>query len=283
MRDVASLDNALRAHITEKRDLPFLIGRDRTVAAAKKDIRLNADRAQLFYRVLRRLCLHLTGTRNVGQKRQVNEDGSVLAEFLAKLTDGFEKWQALNIADCSPDLTEDEVHVSGITQHEVFDRVGDVRNDLNRRAKEITATFFFKNGLIDPPRRDVVALFCRHASEALIVAEIEVRFCTVICHEHLTMLVRRHRSRVDVQIRVELTKADLIAPCLEQRAKRRRRNAFSKGGDHAARNKNITRHGPVPCKDSKTDSRRELRFEKVIQDSLSFLRTAEAQHPGRQY
>jgi hypothetical protein len=58
---ITRFDDGALADVAEQRDLALLIFRDRTIAAAKNDVRLNADRAQFFDRVLRRLSLHLAG------------------------------------------------------------------------------------------------------------------------------------------------------------------------------------------------------------------------------
>ena len=58
---VARFDHRAFADVAEQRDLLLFIFRDRAIAAAEQDVRLNADRAQFFHRMLRRLCLHLAG------------------------------------------------------------------------------------------------------------------------------------------------------------------------------------------------------------------------------
>src|SRR5690606_10830228 len=97
--------------------------------------------------------------------------------------------------------------------------------------------------LVDPPRGDVVGALRRHASEALIVAEVEVRLRAVVGDEHLAVLIRAHGARIDVEIRVELAQANGIAASLEKRPKSRRCEAFAEGGDHAAGNEDVPLHG----------------------------------------
>ena len=67
--------------------------------------------------------------------------------------------------------------------------------------------------------RPVVMLSClgrRPAREALVVTEIEIGLRAVIGHEHFAVLIRRHRSGIEVEIGVELAEADLVAPGLQQ-------------------------------------------------------------------
>ena len=74
-------------------DLGLHVGRKEAIGAAQKNVRLDSDFEQFFDTVLCRLCLQLTGRRNVRNKREVNEQGILAADFLAHLPDGFEEWQ----------------------------------------------------------------------------------------------------------------------------------------------------------------------------------------------
>ena len=100
--------------------------------------------------------------------------------------------------------------------------------------------------------RPVVALSALrgvHAGEALVMAEVEIGLRAVIGDEHLAVLVRAHRARIDVQIGVELAQPHAIAARLQQRAERRRGDAFAQGGNHAAGDEDKPRHGrPVYAK-----------------------------------
>jgi hypothetical protein len=75
------------------------------------------------------------------------------------------------------------------------------------------------------------------------VAEIEIGLGAVVGHEDLAVLIRAHRARIDVEIGVELAQADLVAARLQQRAERGGRETLSQGGDHAAGDENVPRHG----------------------------------------
>jgi hypothetical protein len=106
-------------------------------------------------------------------------------------------------------------------EHEVLDGVGDVRNDLDRRAEIVAAALLGDDVLVDAAGGDVVLLGGRPAGEALVMAEIEVGLRAVVGHEHLAVLVGAHRAGIDVEIGVELAQADRIAARLQQRAERR--------------------------------------------------------------
>ena len=67
--------------------------------------------------------------------------------------------------------------------------------------------------------RPVVMLSClggRTPGEALVMAEIEIGLGAVVGHEHFAVLIRRHRSGIEVEIGVELAEADLVAARLQQ-------------------------------------------------------------------
>jgi len=78
------------------------------------------------------------------------------------------------------------------------------------------------------------------------VTEVQICLGTIIGHEHLTMLVRRHRTGVDVQIGIELSQSNLVTARLKKRAKSGGSEAFTKGGNHAASDEHISRHGRKP-------------------------------------
>jgi hypothetical protein len=61
------------------------------------------------------------------------------------------------------------------------------------------------------PVGDVVGLGGGTPGEALVVAEIEIGLGAVVGHEHFAVLIRRHRSGIEVEIGVELAEADLVA------------------------------------------------------------------------
>ena len=59
-----------------------------------------------------------------------------------------------------------------------------------------------------------------HAGEALVMPEVEIGLRPVIGDEDLAVLIRAHRARIDVQVRIELAQLHGIAARLQQRAQR---------------------------------------------------------------
>ena len=219
--DVARLDHRALAHVAEQAELAPLLARDFAVRAAQQDVGLDADRAQLLDRMLGRLGLQLAGGRDVGQQRQVDVDDVAARQVVAELADRLEERQALDVADRAADLDQHEVDVLVAVEDERLDRVGDVRDHLHRRAEEVAVALARDQLLIDAAAGDVVLAIGAAAGEALVMAEVEVGLGAVVGDEHLAVLGRAHRARIDVEIGIELSQAHGIAARLQQRAQRR--------------------------------------------------------------
>ena len=89
-----------------------------------------------------------------------------------------------------------------------------MRDYLNRRAEIIAAAFFFYHIGINPAGRDVVRPPRRNAGKALVMAEIQIGFGTVIGDVYLAMLGRAHSAWIDVKIGVQFAQSHTIAPRL---------------------------------------------------------------------
>ncbi len=173
-------------------------------------------------------------------------DRRAARQFVAELADRLEERQALDVAHRAADLDENEIEALVAREHEVLDGVGDVGDNLDGGAEIIAAAFLGDDVLVDPAGGDVVLLGRRHAGEALVVAEIEVRLRAVVGDEDFAVLVRAHRARVDVQVGIELTEPNAVAARLQHRAERRRGEAFPERRNHSAGDENVPRHGLPP-------------------------------------
>ena len=241
--DVARQDDALFLEVAEQRDLLARAQRDVAVAAAEQDVGLDAEAEQLFHRMLRRLGLELAGGRYIGDECEVDVHRALAPDLVAELADRLEERQALDIADRAADLDQHEILVADVGLDEFLDHVGDVRDHLHRAAEIFAAALALDHGLIDAAGGDAVAAPPGNAGVALVMAEIEIGLGAVIGDEDLAMLIRRHRPRIDIEIRIEFPQAHLEAARLQQRAERRRRKTLAERGDHAAGDKNEPRHG----------------------------------------
>ena len=200
-------------------------------------------RAQFLDRMLGRLGLQFAGRRDVRHQRQMDVDRVVARQVVAELADRLQERHRLDVADRAADLAQHEIVIVIAVEDEILDLVGDVRNDLHGRAEIVAAAFALDDVLVDAAGGDVVALVGRAAGEALVVAEIEVGFGPVVGHEHLAVLVRRHRAGIDVEIGIELANAHAVTACLQESTECCCGNAFSEGRNHAASDEYISRHG----------------------------------------
>ena len=180
-------------------------------------------------RVLGRLGLQFPRRRDVGHQRQVDEDGVAARQVVGELADRLEERQGLDVADRAADLAEHEVVVLVAVEDELLDRVGDVRDHLHGGAEIVAAPLLGDDVLVDAPGGDVVHPVRRAPGEALVVAEVEVGLGAVVGDEDLAVLIGAHRPRIDVEVGVELPQPHPVAARLEERAERRRSDAFAEG------------------------------------------------------
>src|SRR5262249_46852375 len=144
-------------------------------------------------------------------------------------------------ADGSPDLRDDDVGVSrgAGAADALLDLVRDVWDDLNGRPEVLPAALLADDRVPDRSRGRVRRGAQILVEKAFVVPDVEVRLGAVLGHEHLAVLERAHRPRIDVDVRVELLDVDLEAARLQQTAERRGGDAFAKRGDDAAGDENM--------------------------------------------
>jgi len=140
----------------------------------------------------------------------VDEEHVAPAQLVADLAGRFEERQRLDVAYRSADLRDDDVRLGAVRAgsvlrtHPRHDLVGDVRDDLDGLAEVFAAALAGDNPLVHLAGGRVGVALKLGVEEALVVADVEVGFRTVFCHEHFAVLERVHRARVHVDIRVEL-------------------------------------------------------------------------------
>src|SRR5882757_10053092 len=213
--------------VREQRDLTPLLFGERMLASAQQNVRLNADAAQLFHRVLRRLGLDLTRATDDRHQCQVHVQTVVSAELHTELADGFQKRQRLDVTHRAADLHHAHIRAIRTQLDAALDFIRDVRNDLDRGAEIITAPLFGDHALIDAAGREVAVAAGRRANEPLVVTQVQIGFSAVLSDEHLTVLERAHGARVHVDVGVELDHRDLESTGLENRTQRSGGDAFA--------------------------------------------------------
>ena len=143
-------------HVAEERDLALDVVGERALGAADQDVGLDSDLHQLAHGVLRRLRLHLARGRDVRHEREVNEERVLAADLVAELADRLEERQRFDVADRAADLDDDDVVLGREPLDRGLDLVGDVRNDLHRRAEVLAAPLLGDDVEVDAAGRDVV-------------------------------------------------------------------------------------------------------------------------------
>jgi hypothetical protein len=177
--------------------------------------------------VLCRFRLQLAGRADEGHQRQMNVECVFPADVLTELADRLEERQALDVADRSADFDQDDIDVGGHRADAVLDFVGDVRNHLHRAPEVIAAPLFLNHRLINFSSGPVMVPRRFRVGEPFVMAEVEVGLGAIIGDVHLTVLIRAHRPRVDIYIRIELLQRHAIPVTFEQCADRRGREPLA--------------------------------------------------------
>ena len=233
--DVGARDDGARVDVGEERDLVADVARQLLVRAADDDVGMDTDAPQLVDGVLRRLRLQLAGRLDERDERDVDVDDVLLADLAPELADRLEERQRLDVADGAADLGDDDVGRARLRRapDARLDLVRDVRDHLHGRAEEVALALLAQDRL--PDRARAVARVAQEVlvDEALVVADVEVGLGAVLGHEHLAVLERAHRPRVDVEVRIELLELDAQAARLQQPAERRGDDSLPERRDHS--------------------------------------------------
>jgi hypothetical protein len=248
VRNVGAADDGAAIDVGEERDLLADVVGELLRRAAHDDIRVDTDAAELVDRVLGGLRLQLTRRVDEGHEGHVQIDHVLVPDLAAELADRLEERQRLDVADRPADLGDDDVGRSDLlgSLDARLDLVRDVRDDLHGRAEELALPLATQDRV--PDRARGVARVPREVlvDEALVVADVEIRLGPVLGDEHLAVLERAHRARVDVQVRVELLSRDGEATSLQESSERGGDDALPQRGDDTTRDEHVLGHGFSP-------------------------------------
>ena len=239
------LDDAVRLHVAEARDLAEdALVRDLLIHAQHDHVRRDAHALQLLDGVLRGLGLVLAGGLEVRHERHMDVQRVLPSDLQAHLADRLQEGLALDVADGAADLGDHHVRVRLVAHavNEALDLVGDVRNGLHRAAQIAALAFAGDDIGIHLAGGEVGELVEILVDKALVMAQIQVRLRAVLGHIDLAMLIRAHRARVHVDVRIQLLRGHLQAARLEQPAQRGRRDALAQTRDNAACHKDVFFH-----------------------------------------
>jgi len=87
----------------------------------------------------------------------MNKNGVLSSSLIAELADGFQKRQTFNITHGAADFHDGNIKSFCRFADEIFDLVGDVRNDLDGFTQVIASSFFGDDGKVNLAGGEVVA------------------------------------------------------------------------------------------------------------------------------
>ncbi len=246
--DVRAADDGAAVDVGEERDLVADVVGERLGRAADDDVGMNADPAELVDGVLRRLRLQLAGRFDERDERYVQVDHVLGPDLAPELANRLEERQRLDVADGPADLGDDDVRRRDLLRaaNASLDLVRDVRDDLDGRAEELALALASQHRVPDRSRR--MARVPREVlvDEALVVPDVEVGLGAVLGDEDLAVLERAHRARVDIQVGVELLRADGEAARLEEASERCSDDPLAERRHHSTRDEHVPGHGFSP-------------------------------------
>src|ERR1700733_2882440 len=197
-------------------------------------------------------CLDLPGSAHDWNQRQMHIDAVAATELEPQLANRLEKRQRFNVTDRAADFYHAYIRAAGAQLHTAFDLVGDVRDHLDGCAEIIAAAFLGDDTFVDAPRGEIAVAAGRRAHEALIVAKIQIRLGAVLRDKYFAVLKRTHRSRVDVDVRIELHHRDLEAARLQNGPERGCGDALAQRGHDTTGDKNKSRHQRDPSEERRS-------------------------------
>src|SRR3546814_3791771 len=121
--------------------------------------------------MLCRLGLKLPGGADIRHQGYVDENRIFPAHIIPELAERLHERQALDIADRSPDLTQDEIEILDLILRESLDGIRDMGDYLNRRAEIVATPFTGDDRLINAASGDIVGLARGNTSEAFIMTK----------------------------------------------------------------------------------------------------------------
>ncbi len=194
--------------------------------------------------MLRRFGFELARGLEVGDQGQMDVQAVLAANVEGELANRFEKRKPFDIADRAADFGDDHVDVvGGQPLDRRLDLVGHMRDHLHGPAFVVRSFPL----LLDHREVDLacgVVAFPGEwgVGEAFVMAKVQIGLGAVVQDVNLSMLVRAHRSWVDVNVGVELLESNPQASAFEQHADRGACEPLAQRTDHSARYKDVLGH-----------------------------------------
>ena len=103
-----------------------------------------------------------------------------------------------------------------------------MRNYLYGTPAEIPVTFFLKNRPVNLTGCHIGIFIKTLINESLIMSQIQVCLCTIVCYKNFSVLNGVHSSRVNINVGIKLLHGDLIASCFKKTPQRCSCDSLSK-------------------------------------------------------
>ncbi len=117
-------------------------------------------------------------------------------------------------------------------------------NHLHGVAEIVAAALLLDDRRVDGAGGHVGVAPQVRSGEPFVVTEVEIGLAPVVGDEHLAVLERVHRPRVDVDVGVELLVDDAKPAGLQEAPERCCGDALAEAADHAAGNEDVLGHVP---------------------------------------
>ena len=114
-----------------------------------------------------------------------------------------------------------------------------MRNYLYGTPAEIPVTFFLKNRPVNLTGCHIGIFIKTLINESLIMSQIQVCLCTIVCYKNFSVLNRVHCSGVDIDIRIKLLHGYLISSRFQKTPQRCSCDSLSETGNNSSCNKYV--------------------------------------------
>ena len=171
--------------------------------------------------MLTRFRLIFTTAGKIRNKNYMNEHGISYTDFCAELSCRFQEWLAFYVTDGTTDFRNHDIgtcHLSDSIDCR-FNLICHMRDYLDSLS-EISAFPFPCENIPEYPaacqiRFPIEILI----NKSLIMTKIKIRLSSIFSNKDLTMLIRAHRSRIDIKIRIKLLSRYFQPSLLQQKSK----------------------------------------------------------------
>lgn len=215
-RDVLALDDMRFGELTKERELFFDASRYGLWGATHEHAWLDTSATHRFDSVLDWLGLELAQVIHVQERRNMDIKCAFVSISVPELSDRFDKVHSFDITDRATDLDYEDIDVCCELLKCIYDLVGDMRDDLDVFAQIITATLLGDHTREDLTACDAMLRAQRCPQKPLIMPKVHICLTAICGHKYLAMLIGRHRSCIDLEIRIHLDAGDTLAGLLEE-------------------------------------------------------------------